>query len=164
VDEGWERVVAGLGPRLHRLAFLLVGDVTEAEDIVAEAMVRCVPKLRRGSVSDPAGYLVRAVVNTANTRRRRLALERRVRARKTGDGRGVGAIDDAVVSRLAVVAALGELPARQRAVLVLRYYEDFTEAQIADALDVSIGSVKTHASRGLAALRASLGDPESSPR
>jgi RNA polymerase sigma-70 factor (sigma-E family) len=164
VDEGWERVVAGLGPRLHRLAFLLVGDVTEAEDIVAEAMVRCVPKLRRGSVSDPAGYLVRAVVNTANNRRRRLALERRVRSRKSGDDRGLTTVDEAVASRLTMVRALGGLPPRQRAVLVLRYYEDLTEVQIADALDVSVGSVKTHASRGLAALRLSLGDPEASPR
>jgi DNA-directed RNA polymerase specialized sigma24 family protein len=55
-----------------------------------------------------------------------------------------------------VIAALRELPARQREVIVLRYYADLSEAQIADAMGISVGAVKSHASRGLAALRTTL--------
>ena len=68
---------------------------------------------------------------------------------------GVSAEDSAVadLSRETLLAALNRLPTRQREVLVLRYYLDLSEAQIADALEISPGSVKTHASRGLAALR-----------
>jgi RNA polymerase sigma factor (sigma-70 family) len=123
-----------------------------------------VPKLRRGSVSDPSGYLVRAVVTTAGTRGRRAAHERRVRERRGGEARGTPAGDEAVVTRLTFIAALDRLSARQRAVVVLRYYEDMTEVQIADALGLSVGSVRAHASRALAALGVMLGVREGSPR
>jgi RNA polymerase sigma factor (sigma-70 family) len=73
------------------------------------------------------------------------------------DAAGPGTMD--LDDRDVVLRALGTLPARQRAVLVLRYYEDLSEAAIADALGCSTGTVKSTASRGLRTLRARLADP-----
>ncbi len=128
---------------------------------MAEAIARSVRPLRRGAIDDPIAYLTRAVVNLCNSWRRRKALERRLLTGIRGPDHALS-IDDQLASRFMLIAALRNLPVRQREVLVLRYYEDFSEARIADVLGISAGSVKTHASRGLAALRAALTESERS--
>jgi RNA polymerase sigma-70 factor (sigma-E family) len=142
---------------LVRLAALLVDDVGLAEEVVQDAFITCArsgdgPRLRDAGAA-PA-YLRRAVLNRSRSQLR----SRRVRRRHL---RAAGPPPTAPPADLPVVAddehrrmlaALDELSDRQREVLVLRYYAELSEAEIADALDISPGSVKTHAHRGLAAL------------
>ncbi len=115
---------------VHRFARHLVGDPSLAEDLVAEAFARTWPRWRSGLVTDPLPYLRRAVVNGAKDRGRRLQVERVAQLRMSGDERGSRQVDDATVDADEVLAALRTLPARQRAVVVLRFYEDLSEAAI----------------------------------
>lgn len=147
---------------LVRLAWLLLHDGAEAEEVVQDAFVAL--HAHWSGLRDPAAaaaYLRRAVLNGARSALRHRGVEERWAASVRGGPEdpgvrtGASAEDTAVagLARDSLLAALGRLPARQREVLVLRYYLDLGEAQIADALEISPGSVKTHASRGLAALR-----------
>jgi len=146
--------------RLVGLASLLVDDRLTAEDIVQEAFAGLYRRWTQ--LRDPHAavtYLNRAVVNAG---RDELRHGRRVVAglrRMTPQSEELAsaertAVEHAEADRL--WHAIRQLPQRQRQVLVLRYYLDQTEAQIAETLEVSIGSVKQHASRGLAALARSL--------
>jgi RNA polymerase sigma-70 factor (sigma-E family) len=135
-----------------RLANLLAGDRYVAEEVTAEVFARVLVKWRRGVVDEPLHYLRRAVVNEVRSRHRRLGYERRALARY-GNSFEVGESTDRLALREPLVTALSMLPARQRAVVVLRYHEDLSEAEVARTLRVSIGTVKTHASRGLEQLR-----------
>jgi RNA polymerase sigma factor (sigma-70 family) len=127
-----------------RLAFLLVGHVDVAEELVQDAFLRVRGAAER--VEHPVAYLRRAVVNACHNHHRHRAVERR-RASSL-------AVDDAVWPELDHLAdSLARLPDRQRAVLVLRYYVGWSEADIADALGCRPGTVKSLAARGLAALR-----------
>ncbi len=141
---------------LLRFAWLLCGDRHQAEDVVAEAFAKVYPQWRRGRVYDPYSYLRRAVVNEATTRGRRRVLETREERRRSGSGRGAGRLEEVVAERDAVVAALRRLPVRQRAVIVLRYYDDLSESDVADLLGMAVGTVKSHTARGLERLRAEL--------
>jgi len=144
-------------PRLVRAAVLLVGDLETAEDVVQDAFVGVHRRWARIADHDRAGgYLQRAVVNGA-----RSVLRHRAVVRRTPAVLDVPAADSAEevlgrAVRAEVLSALASLPRRQREVLVLRHYLDLTEAEIASTLRISTGSVKTHASRGAAALRARL--------
>jgi RNA polymerase sigma-70 factor (sigma-E family) len=131
---------------LVRLAALL-GDRSMAEEVVQDAFVRVYGAGDR--VRDPLAYLRRAVVNGARSTLRRKQVRERA---PLAIARDVPPPDD----RTDVINALRALPARQRECLVLRYYADLSEREIADALGVSPGSVKTHTHRGLAALEKSL--------
>lgn len=112
-------------------------------------------------MSDPAAYLRKAVVHEATDRFRRLGRERRWRERRSGEGRGGRSFEDQVADRTDLATALARLPAGQRAVLVLRYWADLSEAETAEALAISLGTVKSRASRALVALAAVLDpDPE----
>ena len=102
----------------------------------------------------------RAVVNEATDRFRRKGRDLLFESRRSGDGRGQRGVDDDVAERSLVVDALGALPMGQRAVLVLRYYADQSEADTAAALGVSVGTVKSRASRGVAALARALGETD----
>lgn len=148
--------------RAVRLAYLLTGDPEQAEDLVSEAFARVYPRWRQGRVADVGPYLRRAVVNQANSRLRRRYLERRESVRRAGDDRGVRRVDEHTADHDAVWGALLRLPARQRAAVVLRYYEDLSEAETAEALGVGVGTVKSQVSRGLDRLRELLG-PVSPP-
>lgn len=160
-DAVTELYAAHWGP-LVRLAWLLLHDAGEAEEVVQDAFVALHAHwsgLRdRGAAT---AYLRRTVLNRARSALRHRGVEERWAASVRGGREDptvrttASAEDDAVagLSREAVLGALARLPVRQREVLLLRYYLDLGEAQIADALDISPGSVKTHASRGLAALR-----------
>lgn len=139
------------------LAYLLVGDHHQAEDVVAETFTKVYARWRRGEVRDVGAYVRRAVANEANSRLRRRYLERAVASRRTGDARGVQLLDDAAAERSVLWAALGQLSQAQRTVLVLRYFEDLSEAETAEVLGCSVGTVKSRAARGIARLDVLVG-------
>lgn len=145
---------------LLRAAVLLVGDRDTAEDLVQDAfadMCRRWPRLR--DQDRAAAYLRTAVVNRSRSALRHRGVVDR-HGRRQGPPATAAPADVAALSgetRRAVLDALGTLPRRQREVLVLRHYLELSEAEIADALGIRPGSVKTHASRGAAALRTRLG-------
>jgi RNA polymerase sigma-70 factor (sigma-E family) len=155
--EAYAEVFAHHQPYVLRLAYLLCGDPHRAEDLAAEAFARVYPHWRRGAVLDERAYLRRAVVNEARSKGRRSVLERREVERRTARGRGDRAADDQVVDRDLLEQALRRLPARQRAVIVLRFYEDLTEAATAEVLGMRIGTVKSQTSRAMERLRQILG-------
>jgi RNA polymerase sigma-70 factor (sigma-E family) len=138
---------------LVRLARLLVDDVETAEDVVQEAFAQLYR--RWGSLRDPqrAHFYLRAAV--ANGSRNYLRGRRVRRLHVLDQPMPMVSAENEVMDgeeHRAVLAHLKELPWRQRQVLVMRYYLDFSEAQIADALGISAGAVKSHASRGIATL------------
>ena len=149
--------------RLHRhevfrLAYLLTGDRDRAEEATAEAFARVYPKWRRGGVEHLGPYVRRALVNEVNRRGRRLQLERLERNRRTGSDRGARSPEDEAADRDAVVRALLRLPRRQRAAVVLRFYADLPEREVAEALGTSVGTVKSQVSRALLRLKEVLGE------
>lgn len=142
---------------LVRLAALLVDDRETAEDVVQDAFVKAYRSW--GRINDPAAapaYLRSIVCNTARSRLRRRGVAARHRPSLPPDA--AGADEAALLSedRREVIDALRALPRRQRECLVLRYYLDCSEAEIASTLGISTGSVKSHASRGIAALATRL--------
>lgn len=143
--------------QLTRLAALL-GAGAEAEDIVAEAF--CDLHRRWGRLRDPdaaPAYLRSAVCNLTRMRLRHLQVVRRHAPDAPPD---VSSAESEVVLRenqQEVVRALRALPNRQREALVLRYWLDLREADVAQAMGISAGSVKVHTSRGMAALTKALG-------
>jgi len=145
--------------RLVALARLLIDRPEEAEEIVQEAFVRAYAAGDRlEQRDDPRAYVQRSVVNLARDglRRRRTVRRAPVPLVVSGDGADVDAIGDE--NRREIVAALRTLPERQRACVALRYLLDLSTAETALALEISTGAVKTHLSRGLAALQAALED------
>lgn len=156
VVTGTQELIDAHQARLFRVALAICGDPHTAEEAVADAVARCWPALSRSGVDDPGAYLRRTVVNVLHGRFRRLAVERRARERRNGDGRGD--LDAAVdmAARDAVLRALRELPERQRAVVVLRFYEGLSEAEIATELGMPAGTVKSTAARASARLRVLL--------
>jgi RNA polymerase sigma-70 factor (sigma-E family) len=145
------------GVSLVRLARLFVDDRNAAEDLVQEAFIRLARSA--GRIEDPArapAYLRSIVLNLARDHNRRGLVSLRHRSPMVDVGAGV---DEALAVRedqRQVLDALRELPARQRACLVLRYYDELGIDDIAATLGVSRNSVKTHLQRGLAALEARL--------
>jgi RNA polymerase sigma-70 factor (sigma-E family) len=146
-----------------RLAYLLVSDPHLAEDIVSEAFAKVYVRWSKGEVRDVGAYLRRAVANEANSRLRRRYLERRVADERSGDDRGVRLVDEQAAEHDQVWRAIERLPDRQRAAVVLRYYEDLSEAETAEVLGVSLGTVKSQTSRGLARLQDLLTEAPSTP-
>ena len=156
VDHAIERLYAVGWAPMVRLATLLLGDQSRAEDIVQNALIGL--HRRWGDLEHSAGamaYLRRGVINgVRSAQRHRIVADRHVRAEAVDPRRLTAApgADHQVLARSRrdeLLAALDEL--RQREVLVLRYWADLSEAEIADALGISAGTVKTHAHRGLAA-------------
>lgn len=151
-EPSFSAVYAAHRDRAIGLAYLLVGDRHQAEDVVAEAFTKVFIQWRRGELRDVGAYVRRAVANEANSRLRRRYLQRAVASRRTGDDRGVQLLDDVAAERSLLWAALGQLTQAQRTVLVLRYFEDLTEAETAEVLGCSVGTVKSRSARGLARL------------
>jgi RNA polymerase sigma-70 factor (sigma-E family) len=140
---------------LVRLAFLLVHDRGAAEELVQDAFVKLL--LGRPTLRDPAkapAWLRSAVLNGARSRLRHLDVRRRHLAPPPPPGGSAEAAAVAADDHRRMIAALDRLPARQREALALRYYLELSEAETAEAMGVSAGSVKTHVHRGLAALQA----------
>ena len=154
---GRDAALTALFVTYHRplvaLAALLVDDFATAEDVVQDAFLGL---YRRWSwIRDPRAsyeYLRTAVLNGARSQLRRRRVQRSKPAAEPGDAPSAEATALVHEEHGAVLAGLAGLPLRQRQVLVLRYYLDQTEAEIARTLSISPGSVKQHASRGLAAL------------
>jgi RNA polymerase sigma-70 factor (sigma-E family) len=144
------------GPGL-RLAYLLTGgDRPAAEDLLQEAFVRCVGRFRHLRVPDAFdAYLRRAIVNLHTSGLRRTKLERAHAARERGAPARVSTMPD-VAGRQDVWRMVQELPARQRAALVLRYYEDLSERDTAEVLGCSLPAVKSLIARGSEALRGAI--------
>ena len=143
--------------RLVGYARLLVDDLGTAEDVVQEAFVslhRHWGSLRDRNAALP--YLRAAVANGARSQIRRLQVARTRSAAFVADAPSAESTAVVHEDHREVLAGLAALPLRQRQVLVLRYYLDLTEAEIASTLDISRGSVKAHASRALAALTSRL--------
>lgn len=145
---------------LCRTAYLLTGSRETAEDVVQSARVRAFVhwgKVRRADYPD--AYVRRMVVNEAHSLRRRRWTREAVVA-DPEPVRSPGQVDPelAVVDRQDMAAALATLTVRQRSVLVLRYYDGMSEAEIAETLGLRPGSVKGHARAGLAKLAAWLGN------
>ena len=150
----FEARVGVLGPLAHRVAFRILGDRQEAQDVSQEALARAYARWGRVAAFDEA-WVTRVVTN--------LALGEVRRRGRTDRHRGVAPdappLDAVVVQRAELVAVLRRLSRRQREVVAMRYLADLPEAQVAAALGCSAGTVKQHASRGLAALRAALEPP-----
>ena len=142
-----------------RLAYLLTGDTGSAEDIVADAFAGMFVRWRRDRIDDPAAYLRRAVVNQTRGRFRRASVRRRHDERVVTrlEPAGVG-FDERVAERERLRGALAQLPAGQRATVVLRVLEDLSVAETARVMGVSAGTVKVQLARGLERLRAALDD------
>ena len=141
---------------LFRTAYLMVGDHQLAEDLLQEALVKTLmawPRLRDRDGLE--AYSRRIIVTTLISWRRRRSFHERpmeVLPERPGSDPAIG-----VVTHDAVVAALRTVPPRQRAAIVLRYYQDLTEAQTAEAMGCSVGAVKSQVSAGLRRLRETLG-------
>jgi RNA polymerase sigma-70 factor (sigma-E family) len=156
-DDGFRAFVQRWWAPLTRTAYLLTGDRGYAEDLVQSALEKTHRRWGRvGAMAAPEAYVRRAMVNTAVSwrRRRRFAEVPLLATDSTAAADEYRQVDQ----RQQVVAALRTLPPRMRAVLVLRYFEDLSEQDIAGTLGCSVGTVKSQASRGLERLRAQL-DP-----
>ena len=143
---------------VYRLAFLLCGNHASAEDAAAEAFARVYPHWLKGEVDDPRAYLRRAVVNQVQGGFRNRFAERRRLQRVANDGQQAGSAEDEIADHDEVARALLRLPPRQRAAVALRYFADLSEAGVADAMGTSVGTAKSHVSRGLDRLRDLLGE------
>lgn len=140
---------------LLRPAFLLTGDSPRAQDLVQETLVRVLVGWRQVAGADvPEAYVQRVMLRTflAGRRRRWYGEVPYADPPETAGPSVYAVVDDHEVLRRALLA----LPVRQRAAVVLRHYEDLSEARTAQLLDCSVGNVKSLTSRGLAALRATL--------
>lgn len=152
----FEEYVLARGPALVRLARLLVGDDHRAEDLAQEVLARAYPRWSRISRTDqPDLYLRRMLVN-ANISWWRRRSNRELSVAQVDDRPAPGDLGAAAVERDLMWRAVGGLPGRQRAVLVLRYYEDLDDAEIAQILGCSRVTVRTHAMRAIATLRSHL--------
>lgn len=156
--EAFEEFVFARMPALLRTAYLLTGDHHDAEDLVQTALVKSVPHWRRIE-GDPEPYVRRVLVheNISRWRRRRWREHpTEVLPERPMGGAAAESDDGGAADRLALRAALAALAPRQRAVIVLRYYEDLTERETAVLMGVSVGTVKSQARDALVRLRGLL--------
>src|SRR5580704_2212261 len=138
--------------QLLRLAVLLVGDVPAAEDVVQEAFIRVHRTVDGGTVRSPLAYLRQTVVNLARSEVRRRLVRLRHAPRPMPDAASAEEGAYAALSRQEVIRALRRIPARQREAVVLRYWADLPEAEIAELMGVSVGAIKGYISRAMARL------------
>ncbi len=137
---------------LVRFCALLAADGATAEDIVQDVFVRGGPRIARFPETAQLPYLRRAVTNEWKNRQRRRVLDLRVARFRVASTMG-DETADASDRHVDLWAAILRLPPEQRACLVLRYYEDLTEAETASVLGVRVGTVKSQVSRALSKLR-----------
>jgi RNA polymerase sigma factor (sigma-70 family) len=144
---------------LHAFASLISGSPGVGEELAQEAFARLVMRVRSGaSIDRPDAYLRRAVLNLWRNLIRRKILERRFAARGSADSPGRTDVTDDVAANVAIWRELQQLSNRQRSCIVLRYFEDRTEAETASLLECSIGTVKTHTRRALDRLAERVSD------
>jgi RNA polymerase sigma-70 factor (sigma-E family) len=146
--EGFEDFVRARRGALLRTAYLLTGQHADAEDLVQAALIKAVPHWSK--IADhPEPYVRRILARESVSRWRR----RRWREVSSDDLPETAQRDPDVASREDLRRALASLAPRQRAVIVLRYFEDLSEAETADALDIAVGTVKSQARDALRVLR-----------
>lgn len=150
----WDALYRSHYGRSVRLAGLLVGDYQLGEEIAQDAFARLLEAGDR--VDNPPAYLRGTVVNLSRSRIRRAVMVRRHPEPPPGPQTGPEEDTDRLAARGVVRKALMGLPRRQREAVVLRYYADLSEAEVAAAMGVAPGSVKTHLHRALSALSESL--------
>ncbi len=153
-DDTFPAFMAAALPGLLRFGYVLTGDLHRGEELAQAALVTTYRRWKKLRHDDPYAYVRRAMVNahTSLWRRRRRETPMPAGFDAAAAGTGPTRYDD--VDQ--VLRALRVLPPRQRAVMVLRYYDDLSEAEIARTLDCSPGTVKSQASRALKALRREL--------
>ena len=152
---GLAELYARHAPEATRLAYLLTGDHALAEDLVQDAFVRAAGRLahlRSREAFSP--YLRRTVVNLSKNHFRHQTVERAYLARQAREPQ-IEPVDGGAIAHESMRRALQQLPARQRAAVVLRFYEDLPESEIAEILRCRPGTVRSLVSRGVAALRTS---------
>ncbi|WP_051393446.1 SigE family RNA polymerase sigma factor [Glycomyces arizonensis] len=161
-DEEFREYVAARSAALHRAAYLLTGNWATAEDLVQTTLTKTYLAWGRIRATDSVDAYARRILYNTNASwwRKRSNREKPAdlfddRPDTSRDFAEQGAVRDAMWRHVTA------LPKRQRAVLVLRYYEHRTDAQIAEILGISTGTVKSQASRALAGLRKRLGTPAS---
>ncbi|MEW1846235.1 SigE family RNA polymerase sigma factor [Nonomuraea angiospora] len=154
-DHDFGAFVAARATTLLRVAYLACGDEAEAEDLLQTALERTYrnwDRVRRDTVEP---YVRRVIINTAISRARRRAILKIIPMRVPPE-RAARSTD--VDLRHVLMDALRALPPRQRAVVVLRYWEDLSETQTAEVLGCTLGTVKSQASKAMAKLRTALGE------
>jgi len=156
----WEqvlsRLVAERGDALTRYAYLICGDRDACADLVQDALVKTFGRLRNGfSVASAEAYVRRVILNSYLDAGRRSSRWRRI-AHLQADPELIQSTDAAIDERLDVQAQLSRLAPRERACVVLRYYEDLTVADIAAWLGISPGAVKRYLSDGLGKMALSM--------
>ncbi|ANP54720.1 RNA polymerase sigma-70 factor (sigma-E family) [Streptomyces griseochromogenes] len=156
-DEEFQNFMIGRWPRLMRTAFLLTGEQHAAEDLVQSTLEQVYVHWRKvNSADDPEAYVRRVMINAHARRHRRRLKEFLAPKDDSGLVREVPETGDRIAQaddRGALLKALAQLPARQREAVVLRYWEDLTETQTAEAMGCSVGTVKSNAAKGIAKLR-----------
>ncbi len=148
-DAAFDAFVAARLPHLLRLGRALTGDEQRGADLVQDALERALVRWRR--LDDPEAFVRRAMVNRSISVWRKVRRERPV---SSAVGHEPPHVDRPPDREL--LAAVRALPPRQRAVIALRYYEDLTEAQTAEVLGCTVGTVKSQANRAMQALRQQL--------
>ena len=155
-SDSFANFVVTRGPALTRTAFLMTGDWHSAEDLVQATLIRMFGVWRRLERREEAEPYARRTLTRLYLDQRRLRRStERVTAELPEPEHDSSSSADAALDLL---GALAKLPARQRAVVILRYWEDLEVATVSDILNLPIGTVKSLSSRGLAALRADLPD------
>jgi RNA polymerase sigma-70 factor (ECF subfamily) len=158
LPESFTASFAGLYASAFQAAYRLLGSRQEAEDVAQEACARaCLRWNKLSRYGTPKPWVVRVATNLAIDQYRR-----RQRALTAADQVAPATVEPIDARRVDLHRALSKLTRRQRDVVVLRYIADLSEADTAEALGCAPGTVKSHATRGLAALRAALGE-ENSP-
>ncbi len=152
-DEEFTAFVREASPSLSRTAWLLVGSREAAADLVQAALVKTYLAWGRVDRATATAYTRRALVNDNIDRWRKRHGE--VTVPEVFDRPG-GQFDDTVTTQVQVQRMLATLPPQQRRVVVLRFYDDLTEAQTAEALGISVGTVKSTAHKALTTLRTQL--------
>jgi RNA polymerase sigma factor (sigma-70 family) len=161
---GWEnvveRLVAERGDALTRYAYFVSGSNNDAADLVQDALVKTFGRLRNGfSVESAEAYVRRAILTTSIDRGRRTTLWRKI-AHLEAEPEPLDSPADATDSRLDLHKELRRLTPRERACLVLRYYDDLKVNDIAATLGLSPGAVKRYLSDGLAKMAKRLSPPQ----
>lgn len=165
VEPTFDEYVASRGAALLRLAFMLSGDRHLAEDLTQEVLIRVYDRWARiARMEQIDAYVRRMLVNShVSWRRRKSSTETPVAAEAAGSGAGAATVPDTaedLAAREHAWQLLAGLPRRQRAILVLRFYEDLADADIAAALGCTQSTVRSQAARALAALRGELQNVE----
>lgn len=163
--EGFREFVLARSHALLRTAWMLTGDTQTAEDLLQTALARTWPHWGRVEQGHPDAYVRTVMVRTNASWRARLwnrekpAIDLVAEAEATRAGEGsVPDRDGQVDDRLVLLAALAQLPLRQRQAVVLRYFDDLSVDAVADIMGSSAGTVKSQTAKGLAKLRAVIGE------